>query len=70
MNEQACTTILVGKKATIDGSTMIARNDDTFLPLTPQRFIMQKQCMDVMKCGAQRKMGLKLHCQLMVIGRR
>lgn len=42
MNEQACTTILVGKKATIDGSTMIARNDDTFLPLTPQRFIMQK----------------------------
>ena len=41
MMEQACTTILVGKKATIDGSTMIARNDDTFLPLTPQRFIMQ-----------------------------
>lgn len=41
MNEQACTTILVGKKATIDGSTMIARNDDTFLPLTPQRFVMQ-----------------------------
>ena len=24
----ACTTILVGKKATNDGSTMIARNDD------------------------------------------
>ncbi|PWF99897.1 C69 family dipeptidase [Levilactobacillus bambusae] len=37
----ACTTVLVGKKASIDGSTMIARNDDTFLPLTPQRFIMQ-----------------------------
>ena len=34
MNESACTSILVGKKATIDGSTMIARNDDTFLPLT------------------------------------
>ncbi len=42
MMEQACTTILVGKKATIDGSTMIARNDDTFLPLTPQRFEMQQ----------------------------
>ncbi|UDM32443.1 C69 family dipeptidase [Lentilactobacillus laojiaonis] len=37
----ACTTVLVGKKASIDGSTMIARNDDTFLPLTPQRFDMQ-----------------------------
>ncbi|KRL98137.1 C69 family dipeptidase [Levilactobacillus hammesii] len=34
----ACTTVLVGKKATVDGSTMIARNDDTFLALTPQRF--------------------------------
>lgn len=42
MMEQVCTTILVGKKATIDGSTMIARNDDTFLPLTPQRFEMQQ----------------------------
>ena len=42
MMEQACTTILVGKNATIDGSTMIARNDDTFLPLTPQRFEMQQ----------------------------
>ncbi|KRM95541.1 dipeptidase A [Liquorilactobacillus aquaticus DSM 21051] len=39
--EKACTTILVGKKASVDGSTMIARNDDTFLPLTPQRFIMR-----------------------------
>ncbi len=33
--ESACTTILVGKKASLDGSTMIARNDDTFMPLTP-----------------------------------
>ena len=24
----ACTTILVGKKASYDGSTMVARNDD------------------------------------------
>lgn len=37
----ACTSILVGKNATIDGSTMIARNDDTFLPLTPQRFCVE-----------------------------
>lgn len=34
----ACTSVLVGKDATVDGSTLIARNDDTFLPLTPQRF--------------------------------
>ena len=37
----ACTTILVGKKASIDGTTMIARNDDTFRPITPQKFIIE-----------------------------
>lgn len=37
----ACTTILVGKNASIDGSTMIARNDDTFRPITPQKFIIE-----------------------------
>lgn len=26
--DRACTTVLVGKKASIDGSTMIARDDD------------------------------------------
>lgn len=36
----ACTTVLVGKGATIDGSTMAARNDDTYGPLTPQRFVV------------------------------
>lgn len=40
MNESACTSILVGKNASLDGTTLIARNDDTFLPLTPQRFYM------------------------------
>ncbi|EFO70233.1 hypothetical protein HMPREF9211_0806 [Lactobacillus iners LactinV 01V1-a] len=39
----ACTTILVGKKATIDGSTMIARNDDTYSPITPQNLLFRKQ---------------------------
>lgn len=42
----ACTSVLVGKKASIDGSTMIARNDDTFLPLTPQRFYMHPAVSD------------------------
>lgn len=40
-HHSACTTILVGKKASIDGSTMIARNDDTFRPITPQKFIIE-----------------------------
>ena len=35
----SCTSILVGKKATIDGSTMIARNDDTFHAVAPHKFI-------------------------------
>ena len=34
----SCTTILVGKKASIDGSTLIARNDDGHEALDPQRF--------------------------------
>lgn len=38
--ESACTSILVGKAASIDGSTMIARNDDTFHVLAPHRFYM------------------------------
>lgn len=42
----ACTSILVGKAASIDGSVMIARNDDTFYPLTPQRFYMHEAVHD------------------------
>jgi dipeptidase len=35
----ACTTILVGKKASYDGSTMIARNDDSGSGgFTPKKF--------------------------------
>lgn len=36
----ACTTILVGKKASYDGSTMIARNDDS------RRLYAEKICGD------------------------
>lgn len=37
----ACTTILVGKKATYDGSTMIARNDDSAAGhFTPKKFVV------------------------------
>lgn len=37
-NELACTTMLVGKKASIDGSTMIARNEDYPKPIGPIEF--------------------------------
>ncbi|AYF99992.1 C69 family dipeptidase [Lactococcus allomyrinae] len=36
----SCTTILVGKKASLDGSTLIARNDDGHEALDPQRFVV------------------------------
>lgn len=36
----ACTTFLAGKKATIDGSTMAARNVDTGGPLDPQKVVV------------------------------
>jgi dipeptidase len=36
----SCTSILVGKKASIDGSTMISRNDDGHEALDPQRFVV------------------------------
>ena len=41
----ACTTILVGKNASIDGTTMIARNDDTFRPITPQKLLLSQLVM-------------------------
>lgn len=34
----SCTTVLVGKKASLDGSTIISRNDDGHEALDPQRF--------------------------------
>lgn len=35
-----CTSVLVGKKASLDGSTMIARNEDRYLPIHPKKFYM------------------------------
>lgn len=36
----SCTSILVGKKASLDGSTIISRNDDGHEALDPQRFVV------------------------------
>ncbi|APX72187.1 C69 family dipeptidase [Companilactobacillus allii] len=38
----SCTAMLVGKDATIDGSTMIARDNDAHGSIEPQRFIVIK----------------------------
>lgn len=38
MKQTECTTILVGKNATIDGSTMIARSEDGGRTIIPERF--------------------------------
>lgn len=42
MKHQACTTMLVGGKATIDGSTIIARDEDFGNVLHPKRFVVVK----------------------------
>ncbi|MCB5942954.1 C69 family dipeptidase, partial [bacterium 210820-DFI.6.52] len=34
----ACTSMMVGKNASIDGSTMISRNEDRFYAIHPKRF--------------------------------
>lgn len=36
----SCTTILVGKKASLDGSTIISRNEDGHEALEPKRFVL------------------------------
>lgn len=35
----ACTTVLVGKTAALEGGPMAGRNDDTFAPLNPQHLV-------------------------------
>ena len=40
IKESSCTTILVGKKASLNGSTLIARNEDGGDRPDPQRFVV------------------------------
>lgn len=37
----ACTSILVGKKASLDGATYISRNEDRLVAIHPKRFLVQ-----------------------------
>ncbi|EFW37029.1 C69 family dipeptidase [Treponema phagedenis] len=38
----ACTTVLVGKKASIDGTVMVARNEDFHEAISPKIFVLEK----------------------------
>ncbi|MGQ5708688.1 C69 family dipeptidase [Lactobacillus sp. PSON] len=40
-NTDACTSIMVGKKASLDGATFIARNEDRVKAITPKRFVVK-----------------------------
>ncbi|KRM30558.1 dipeptidase [Agrilactobacillus composti DSM 18527 = JCM 14202] len=42
LNQSSCTAVLVGKKATVDGSTLIARNEDAAGGINPKRFIVMQ----------------------------
>ena len=42
----ACTSIMVGKKASRDGSNFIARNEDNFVAIWPKKFFVQKAVED------------------------
>lgn len=42
MAKHTCTTFLAGKKATLDGSTIVCREEDYFNALDPQRFVFIK----------------------------
>lgn len=37
----ACTSIMVGKAASLDGATYISRNEDRLIAIHPKRFLVQ-----------------------------
>ncbi|GLB46319.1 dipeptidase [Philodulcilactobacillus myokoensis] len=37
----SCTSILIGKNATADGSTIVARNEDGYAPVGPKQFVVR-----------------------------
>ena len=58
----ACTTILVGKKASYDGSTIIARNDDSGAGhFTPKKFVVVHPEEQPRKYGRARCTGRALY---------
>ena len=41
IEKSACTSVMVGKKASLNGSTFIARNEDRLVAIYPKRFLIQ-----------------------------
>lgn len=39
--KSACTSVMVGKKASLDGSTIISRNEDRLVAIYPKKFMVQ-----------------------------
>ena len=40
-NKDACTSIMVGKKASLDGANYIARNEDRVKAIEPKQFLVK-----------------------------
>ena len=40
IEKSACTSVMVGKKASLNGSTFIARNEDRLVAIYPKRFLI------------------------------
>ena len=41
IEKSACTSVMVGKKASLNDSTFIARNEDRLVAIYPKRFLIQ-----------------------------
>lgn len=48
-NKDACTSIMVGKKASLDGANYIARNEDRVKAIEPKRFLVKPAVKDATK---------------------
>ena len=56
----SCTTILVGKKASADGSTIIARDEDYYGPVGPIKFTVRPAKNQFHKIFKSRETGVKI----------
>ncbi len=56
----ACTTVLVGKKASIDGSVLIARNEDFHTAISPKIFVLEKAVNEAGRIYKSENTGVKV----------
>ena len=55
-----CTTVLVGKKASIDGSILIARNEDFHLAISPKIFVLEKAVNEANRIYKSKNTGVEI----------